>query len=71
MGWRSGTNGSRNGVSSCRVPAVIAWNWTDTRERPYPQPDDEDGFRAALLDLRIEERTWLLNHCWESENPNA
>ena len=51
-----------------------AWNWTDARGRPYPQPGetDEEGeaFTAALLDLGAEERTWLLQHCWESDLPN-
>ena len=52
---------------------VIAWNWTNTDGEPYPQPDDEAGFRLAILDLWDEERAWLLNHCWEksTEVPNG
>jgi len=51
---------------------VQAWNWTDQRGQAYPQPDDDaEAFRRALLDLYLEERVWLLNHCWQAENPNA
>jgi len=62
---------------------VIAWNWTDARGRPYPQPGDgaldanaDQGerfpgdFATAIRDLFQEERTWLLNNCWQAQNPN-
>jgi len=51
---------------------IVEWNWTDTDGNPYPQPDDEAGFNAAIVDLRQEERSWLLNRCWEksTEVPN-
>lgn len=43
----------------CRVLAqrVVAWTWTDERERPLPTPD---GTPTPFLGLRAEELGWLL-----------
>ncbi len=36
---------------------VVAWDWTDDRGRPLPQPDGSDG---PFQKLRAEELYWLL-----------
>ena len=60
--------------AACRLlrRQVLEWNWTDARGEPYPQPDDEAGFYAAIRDLHSAERQWLTNNCWEktTEVPN-
>jgi len=62
-------------ATACRLfrRQVIEWNWTDARGDPYPQPDDEAGFSAAVRDLLPEERQWLTANCWEktTDVPNG